>query len=193
MSVPSIKGVAFQFLVKTIEQRVAEGKIDRAAFEAKLAEEDRSLLEDEIVPGLWYPIESFGRLLELTLEMEGRPREQWAQAGFEAAKAVLGAQAYERLVGVASKRGDRSGFVLVHLAPLFLNFSSWSFEQDPSDGSLYHLNVSDAAALPEAAVALARGVIEYLSERVRGCHLSVSSERLGRDRIVFRAVPAESR
>ena len=192
MSVPSIKGVAFQFLVNAIEQDISEGKFDGAAFEAKLAEEDLEILQGEILPGLWYPIESFGRLLSLTFEMEGRPWEEWAQVGFEAAQKVLGAGAYESTVGAASNRGERSGFALVHLVPLFLNFSSWSFEQDPGDGSIYHVTVEGAQPLPEAVVALVQGVIEYFSVRVRGYRVSVSSERLGRDRIRFRAVAAET-
>jgi hypothetical protein len=191
MTVPSIKGVAFQFLANAIEQDIAEGKFDRAAFEAKVAEEDLEILQGEIFPGLWYPIESFGRLLALTFEMQGRPRGQWAQAGFESAEKVFSTGAYGSAVGAASNQGERSGFALVHLVPLFLNFSSWSFEQDPGDGSIYHVTAEGAAPMPEAFVALVQGVLEYFSVRVRGYRVSVSSERLGRDRILFRAVPAE--
>jgi hypothetical protein len=188
MGVPSIKGVALQFLLDTIEQRIAEGRIDRAAFESMLGDEELKIIDSEILPGLWYPIESYGRMLELALKMEGRPREQWAEAGFEAAQSVLSNEAYGRLVEDAAKRGKRSGFALMHVVPLFLNFSSWSYEQDPGDGSVYHVNVTQAESLPRALVALLEGVMSYLSQRVRGNRLKVSSERLGPDRILFRAV-----
>jgi hypothetical protein len=188
VGVPSIKGVAFQFVASAIERLVAEGKIERGEIEAKVAEEDRKILEGPPIPGLWYPVASFGRLLEFALEKDGRPREEWPQVGFEIARSLLAARTYEGMIEAASKRGDRSGLTLVHLVPLFMNFSSWSFEQGPDDGSVYHVNVEQAEALPDSLVAIAQGVIAYLSLRVRGYRVSVSSERPGRGRIVFRAV-----
>ncbi len=41
--------------------------------------------------------------------------------------------------------------------------------------------------MSDAVVAVVQGIIEYLSRLVRGHRLDVSSERLGRDRIVLRA------
>jgi len=190
MREPSVKGAVVQLVAKAIEQLVAEGKLDQAALEAELAAEDRALLDGELVPGLWYPIASFERLLMFALEKEGSPPENWPQLGFEAAEQLLSGHAYEGMVRAASKRGDRSGFALVHLVPLFLNFSEWRFEQDPGDGSVYHVEATDAEPLPDAFVALLQGIIEYLSQRVRGIRLSVSGERVARDRIVFRATRA---
>jgi hypothetical protein len=187
MSTPSIKGVAFQFVANAVEGLLVEGKLERADLETKLAEEDLALLDGEIVPGLWYPIASFGRLLEFVLETDGSTRESWPQLGFEAAEQLLSADAYRGLVDSGARRGDRSGFTLVHLVPLFLNFSEWSFDPEPGDGSVYRVEIAQAEPMPDAVVAIAQGFIEYLSQTVRGSRLAVSSERVGRDRIVFRA------
>jgi hypothetical protein len=191
MTAPSIKGVAFQFVVTALERLVADGKVDRAGLEAKLAEEDLANLDGSLIPGLWYPIESFGRMLEFALEKQGLPRAEWPRAGFEVAESLLSANAYEGMIQAATKRRERSGSVLVHLVPLFLNFSSWHFEQEPGDGSVYRVSVTDAEALPDAAVAVAQGIIEYLSARVRSYRVRVSSSRPDRGRVVFRAVRAE--
>jgi hypothetical protein len=187
MSTPSVKGVAFQFVVNAIEGLLAEGKLERADLETKLAEEDLALLDGEIIPGLWYPIANFGRLLEFALEVDGRPRETWPQVGFDAAEELFSAAAYRGLVDSAARRVDRSGFTLVHLVPLFLNFSEWSFEPEPGDGSVYRVEIAQAEPMPDSFVAVAQGMIEYLSQLVRGSRLSVSGERVGRDRIVLRA------
>jgi hypothetical protein len=187
MSTPSIKGVAFQFVTSAVEELLAEGKLERAELETKLPEEDLALLDGEIIPGLWYPIASFGRLLELALAADGRSRERWPQVGFEAAEELLSAETYRGLVDSGTQRGDRSGFALVHLVPLFLNFSKWSFEPEPEDGSVYRVGVAEAEPMPDAAVALIQGIIEYLSQLVRRRRLSVSSQRVGRDRIIFSA------
>jgi hypothetical protein len=187
MSTPSVKGVAFQFVSNAFEKLLDEGKLERADLETKLAEEDLALLDGEIIPGLWYPIESFGRLLELALAAQGQSREDWPQVGFEAAEELLSADAYRGLVDSGARRGERSGFTLVHLVPLFLNFSEWSFDPEPDDGSVYRVEIAQAEPLPDALVAILQGFIEYLSQMVRGSRLSVSSEWLDRDRLVFRA------
>jgi hypothetical protein len=187
MSTPSIKGVAFKFVASAVEGLLAEGKLERAELETKLAEEDLALLDGEIIPGLWYPIASFGRLLEFALAASGVSRENWPQVGFEAAEELLSADTYRGLVDSGTQRGDRSGFALVHLVPLFLNFSKWSFEPEPGEGSVYRVEVAEAEPMPDAFVAIVQGIIEYLSQLVRGQRLAVSSERLGPDRIVLRA------
>jgi hypothetical protein len=191
MSTPSIKGVAFQFVVGAIQRLEAEGKVGRDELEAKLAEEDLEILDGTLIPGLWYPIESFGRMLAFAFEKQGIPRREWARAGFEVAESLLSANAYEGMIQAAEKRGERSGSVLVHLVPLFLNFSSWRFEQEPGDGSVYRVTVTEAEALPDAAIAVAEGILEYLSVRVRGYRVQVSSRRVDRSELVFRAVRAE--
>jgi hypothetical protein len=187
MSTPSIKGVAFQLLTGAFEELLAEGKLERADLEKKLSEEDLALLDGEIIPGLWYPMASFGRLLEFALEAQGHSREHWPQAGFEAAEKLLSADAYRGLVESGTQRGDRSGFALVHLVPLFLNFSKWTFDPEPDDGSLYRVGVSEAEPMPDAVVAIIQGIIEYLSQLVRGQRVVVSSQRVGRDRVILTA------
>ena len=187
MSTPSIKGVAFKFVVDAFEELRAAGKLERAELEMKLAEEDLALLDGEIVPGLWYPMASFGRLLEFALVAQSRSREQWPQVGFEAAERLLSAETYRGLVDSGTQRGDRSGFALVHLVPLFLNFSKWSFDPEPSDGSVYRVGVAEAEPMPDSVVAIVQGVIEYLSQLVRGHRLVLSSQRVGSGRIILTA------
>jgi hypothetical protein len=187
MSTPSIKGVAVQYVANVLDRLIAEGKLERADLERKLGEEELELLDEHVIPGLWYPMASFGRLLEFSLDAEGRPREKWPLAGYEAAEELLSADAYRDLVDSGTRRGDRSGFALVHLVPLFLNFSKWSYEADPGDGSIYRVGVAEAEPMPDAVIAVAQGIIEYLSQLVRGHAVVVSSLRIGRDRIVFSA------
>ena len=68
--------------------------------------------------------------------------------------------AYQGLVDPATRSADRSGLTLVHLVPLFLNFSGWRFEPEPDDGRIYRVWVAEAEPVPDAVVALAQGIIE---------------------------------
>jgi hypothetical protein len=188
MQVASIKGIAFQFVWNGLDDLRREGKLDRAELEARLPAEDLELLDQEVVSGLWYPITSFRRLLAFALEKEGRPPSNWPQRGYEVAEILLANKTYKDFLAAAVQRGDRSGFTLTQLGTLLLNFSKWSFEEEPADGSMFHVVVDEAAELPDELIGLAEGFIAFLSLRVLGRPVEVSSERVGPDRVVFRAM-----
>ena len=52
----SIKGVALQFSVAAIRRALDAGRLSWMDLEAVLQSEDIRILEDKIVPGMWYPI-----------------------------------------------------------------------------------------------------------------------------------------
>ena len=88
---PSIKGVVLQLAVEAVHRLKSAGLIDRGQLEARLHAEDLALLDRKVLPGVWYPIATPSRLLEITTY--GNVREGGLEAvvdvGIRAAKRLF--------------------------------------------------------------------------------------------------------
>lgn len=181
---PSIKGVLVQLVVDAINQLVAEGRLSRETLEARLEADDLRILDQKVLPGLWYPLKSFDRLLDVATadaRSEG-DLEAVAELGRRTSARLLDAEHYAALVDAARGAGRLAGPRLLRLAPLLCSFGRWSFKPD---GGRALLEVSEAEGFPEILRYLAQGLIACLSERVGGRPVRVSSRRTTSDRIVF--------
>jgi hypothetical protein len=87
------------------------------------------------------------------------------------------------------KRGEgwteREGNLVASLAGAIFNVSHWRFRIDADDPTLQRIEAVEAEALPEVSRLAAQGFIEYTTSRLSGAPVRVTSERIGRDRIVF--------
>jgi hypothetical protein len=186
---PSIKGVVVQLAVDAVNQLLAEGKLAREVLEARLEAGDLQILEQKVLPGLWYPLSSFDRLLEVAtadLRAEGG-MDALADLGREGAGRVLGSEHYGALVDAARGAGKLAGPRLLRLAPLLCNVGRWSFKPE---GRAASVQLSEATAFPEALRYLAQGFLGYLGEQVAGRPVRVASRRPVADRIEFAVEPA---
>jgi hypothetical protein len=197
MSTPSIKGTAFQAVVEDLRRLLEAGRISRGALETRLEAEDLRILDAKISAALWYPLASYARLSEILVEIEGGGRPGYVvERGARAAERLFAAGLYLQLergeVIGAKKRARGEGWtategnLVTSLAGAIFNVSRWRFEIDPSDDRLHRIEVCDAEALPEVSRLAAQGFIEYTASRLSGTPIRVESERVGRDRIVFR-------
>jgi hypothetical protein len=89
MAAPSIKGTAFQAVAMDLAKWVRDGRITRESVEARLEADDLRVLDDKILPGLWYPLACYRRMTELLWEIEGNRDPDYLLA--------RGARAAERL------------------------------------------------------------------------------------------------
>jgi len=195
MAVPSIKGTAFQSVLEDVRGLVESGRLSRAQLELELEAEDVRLLDEKVLPGLWYPLTSYRRLTELLMKHEGKGRSAYVVArGARAAERLFAAGFYHQLV-----RGDEIGAekraqsqrwseheanLMTTLAGAIFNVSRWRYVGDPSASSS-RIEVSEAEALPEVSRWAAQGFVEYTTSRLSGVSTHVSSERPTPDRIVF--------
>jgi hypothetical protein len=62
---PCIKGALFEPVVADILGLVEAGRLTQTALEAQLQSIDLAFLESKLSTALWYPIETYARLLEL--------------------------------------------------------------------------------------------------------------------------------
>jgi len=195
MAVPSIKGTAFQSVVEDVRQLRESGRIGCDQLEVALEAADLRILDDKVLPGLWYPLASYRRLTELLMRSVGRGRTDYVVArGARAAERLFAAGVYQQLergeVIGAEKRarredwGTHEGNLMASLAGAIFNVSRWRFVAEPEAGGS-RIEVSDAGALPEVSRWAAQGFVEYTASRLSGTPLRVTSERPTPDRIVF--------
>lgn len=200
MPAASIKGTAFQSVVEDLQGLLASGRVTREWIEARIDADDLRILDDKVLPGLWYPLATYRRLTELLVEIEGAGRADYVVArGARAAERLFAAGLYLQLergeeIGADKReRGEgwteREGNLIASLAGAIFNVSHWRFRVDPQDPAVHRIEVSEAEALPEVSRLAAQGFIEYTATRLSGGPVRVASERVGRGRIVFTLRP----
>jgi len=203
VAVPSIKGTAIQSVAEDIQALIASGRITRQSIEARLEPEDLRILDDKVLPGLWYPLASYRRLTEILIEVDGGGTPDYVvRRGARAAERLFAAGLYLQLergeeLGVQKReRGEvwteREGNLVASIAGAIFNVSRWRFRVDATDPAIQHIEVTEAEALPEISRLAAQGFIEYSTSRLSGAPVRVTSERIGRDRIVFTLRPTRS-
>ena len=203
MAVPSIKGTAFQSVAEDVHGLLARGRITRDWLEAHLATDDLQILDDKVLPGLWYPLDSYRRLTEVLLQVDGGGRSDYVvRRGARAAERLFAAGLYLQLergeeIGAQKRqRGEgwteREGNLVASLAGAIFNVSRWRFRVDPRDRGVHLIEVDDAGELPEVSRLAAQGFIEYTASRLSTSPVRVTSERSGRDRIVFTLRPEQT-
>src|SRR5690606_2118166 len=105
-----VKGSAIESVVADVNRLVEEGRLAREALAARLPAEDLQLLETKIVPALWYSYGSYGRLMELLFEIEGRRSTEYlVERGRRAGERVRAMGIYAQLKGDWSNWGERMG------------------------------------------------------------------------------------
>jgi hypothetical protein len=186
-----VKGSAIESVVADVQRLVAEGRLSRDVLDARLEREDLELLEHKIVPALWYPIGSYGRLMELLFEHEGRRSHEYlVERGRRAAERIRASGLYAQLKGDWSGWGQRIGHVLVSLGPAMYKDTRWRFEWlgETSAGGSFLIELEVPAEFPDVCRWPTQGFIEQLA-RLRLEGIRVSSDRPSPTRIVFRASP----
>jgi hypothetical protein len=196
MAAPSIKGSAFQSVVHDLTRLIQAGKIARETAEARLEAEDLLLLDDKILPGLWYALASYRRMSELLWEVEGMRDPAYLMArGARSAERLFEAGLYQQMqrgeeLGAAKReRGEAwsefDGNLMTSLAGSIFNVSRWRYRRHPEDVNVNRIEVTGARDLPEVARWAAQGFIEYMASRMTGVNVLVTSERPAPERIVY--------
>ncbi len=185
---PSIKGIVLQLAVEAVHRLCSAGLIDRGQLEVRLHSEDLALLEQKILPGVWYPIATLSRLLELTTygDVSEGGLEAVVNVGVRAAKRLFTSQIYKDYVKTTETFTPRgAGAALVRLAPLLCNFTQWTYHADPEPSDTFRIEVQNAAEFSDLLRFIAQGCIQYLGERVNRRPIRVTSARPNPDRIVY--------
>jgi len=185
---PSIKGILLQLAVEAVDRLCGAGLLDRQQLEARLQAEDLALLEQKVVPGVWYPVATLSRILEITTH--GDVREGGLQAvvdvGVRAAKRLFASQIYKDYVTTTEGFSPRgAGAALVRVAPLLCNFTQWTYHADPEPSDTFRIEVRNATEFSDLLRYIAQGCIQYLGERINRRPVQVTSSRPTPDHIIY--------
>ncbi len=184
--VPSVKGSIFNSVADDLRRALAEGRLERADYEAGLDDKDLDLLESEAVTAVsWMPISTYGRMLELLALVEGGSgREAYLRdRGARAAERLL-AGTYQRFEAKPGEWGPRSGELMVGIAGTLYNFTRWQFEEvEPGE---WEIEASEAGDFPDAAAHTAHGFLEWYANRASTSSIETRLSRPSPDRVVFR-------
>lgn len=188
----AIKGLAISSLVDDVRKLVNAGGFSEAEIGKYLGAEDLALLEEELDPFGWYPIESYERLTEALLQLTGDGGVPWLrERGAAAARRLLEGGLYQQLDalkdGISWGADDSLARVrlIVTLHGSLLNFSKWQVEPDPDHEQRIRIVVSEAGAYPEVLRHVTDGFINACDDAAGGGH-AWESERVAPDRIVIR-------
>ena len=188
---PSVKGAILQMAVEAVNQAIEEGRISEEEVAVGLQAEDLRLLDEKILVGGWYPVDSFDRLVLLSSGPRVAEDPNFlVRQGRRAADQLLGNQIYRRFNETIQERGDRGGAPMLTLAQLMMNFSSWELRYETNDKSHFVIEVTEAGPMPDVLRYTAQGFIERVAELMVGGPMQVTSERPTRNHLTFTGQPA---
>ena len=195
MDEPAIKGGAYQQAAEDLLALVERGTVRRETLEQALHPEDLEVLESKPSPTDWVPIAGYARIVELLLKVEGRgDRSYLRQRGARAAERLFDSGVYAQLrhgavIGELTEAGGKrvfkelDGRLMTSLSGAIFNFGAWSFRDT---GECYEVDARDVAPMPEVMRYAAEGFLEVMTSRTSLRQVTVTSQRVSKDRIVFR-------
>lgn len=162
----AIKGTALESVVEDVNRLVAEASICRDDLEIRLSVKDLEILDSKVQGAKWYPIDSYGRLSDLLMELEGHGRSAYlVERGRRAAKRLQGTGIYSQLSADRERWGDRLGAIMASLGPAMFKDSDWSFELDSEGSASFLVRVRVSGGFPEAGRFAAQGFIDFLAKQ----------------------------
>lgn len=184
-----VKGTAIESVVTDVNRLVEEGRLSRDVLEVRLAAPDLRLLETKIVPALWYSYASYGRLMELLFEVEGRRSTEYlVERGRRAADRVRATGLYAQLKGNWSNWGDRVGTILATLGPAMYKDTQWrvTIQGVAERAVTFRIEVDCPAEFPDVCRWPTQGFIGYIASLYAGDNkVRMTSERVSAERMVF--------
>jgi hypothetical protein len=190
-----IKGTAIAEVVRDVQRLLESGAVDRDDLEIRLEPEDLALLDGKIQPALWYDNRCHQRLTELLRDVEGGGRAEYVVGrGAATAERLLESGLYQQLQlarGEEAVTDDPAALrrairLLLSLSGAMYDFGSWKLRPDEEASNVLSIDVLDAGALTEMNRLTAEGFIRRIAERLQRTKPRVSSERVSRDRVVYR-------
>jgi hypothetical protein len=185
MASATIKGVAFQSVAADVNRLRGSGVISKADLGAAIKSDEMKYLDETIVAGLWYPLGTYGRLLDLLCRKEGGDSSEYLiERGARAAERMMNQGAYRDYLTAANRWGESAGQAMVQLAKALYGGTRWSASYSGEEHTA-EIVVDDAGNFPSSARYAAQGFVRVLFARIEGADVEVSSHSPRTDRIVY--------
>ncbi|MFI5314603.1 MAG: hypothetical protein ACHQ6T_02800 [Myxococcota bacterium] len=189
MSVPSIKGTAYNSVHDDLHRMIDDGRVSEDELEARLSREELELIESKVLATKWYPVDTYRKLLALVAEKEGKGRveEYLIERGWRAADRLKQAGIYRQLGaddGAGRSWGARVANMVSKVSGLLYNFTRWGVD-DPENPNVLHVTIDEAKDFADECRYTAQGFVAYAATLMAGAPVKVTSARPTPDRIVF--------
>jgi hypothetical protein len=189
MSVPSIKGTAYNSVHDDLHRMIDDGRISEDELGARLSREELELFESKVLATKWYPIDTYRKLLALVAEKEAKCRieEYLVERGWRAAERLKEAGIYRQLGaddGAGKSWGARVANLVTKISGLLYNFTRWSVDE-PENETVLHVNVDEAKDFADECRYTAQGFVAFAATLMAGAPVKISSTRPTPDRIVY--------
>jgi hypothetical protein len=196
---PSIKGSLFLRAAEDVLKLVSTGTLARQELKRWLQPADEALLEKPVTPSAWYDVQTYGRLLGILRDVNGRGRNEYLrERGARSAELLLEAGLYQQLEYLsrtqAAQQTDpkaraqafgRDLRLLTTLHGSILNFGRQVVKDDPEHVDRYLLEFEDVAPIPETLCWTNDGFVNRMAKQ-HGDPDLWHWERPVPDRIIFR-------
>lgn len=177
MPEPSVQGTLVQSAVQELRELEERGTVSRAALERDLKLEDLEILDDEILISAWYPMASYGRLVEAIAAAMGRSGDRdFIETGRQSAQRLVEMGLYRQLDERTAERWEeRVGKLLLSVASLLWNFGDW--EWLGMDEAGFRIRFQGASPMPRSYALRTQGFVEHLAARAAGSPVRVQLQR----------------
>lgn len=186
-----VKGTAISSVIEDVNRLLAERRVTRTELEVRLDRADLELLEQKVLPSNWYPLESYGRLSRVLLEIEGGGAiEYLVERGRRAAERLRAAGLYAQLSIDRDRWGERLGQMMIPLGPALYRDTVWRIDHREVGGAIhFDIEVEVQPEFPDLCRHQTQGFIEHAATHAAGRPIEVSSKRVAPTRIAFRGRP----
>ncbi len=204
MDEPSIKGALFKGVIDDLNRLREQGQVSEDQLDAKLAPEDVALLEGQINPAAWYPLEAYVRFMRLLGDVEGAGKGTYfVERGRASARRLMAGGLYQQLAFLSrwieiGEQDTSDPPVLIadytrnlkmvsSLASAIYNVGNWEVEPDPEHAGRVCIAVREASAYSEPMRLAIEGFVNECARAAREdlAHLHIS-ERPAPDLILIR-------
>ena len=189
MSVPSIKGTAYNSVHDDLHRMLDDGRLSEDELEARLSREERELLESKVLATKWYPIETYRKLLALVAQKDatGPVDEYLIERGWRAAERLQQAGIYRQLgadEGAGKSWGARVENLVTKISGLLYNFTRWSVDE-PENAAVIRVTVDEARDFADECRYTAQGFVAFAATLIAGVPVKITSARPTPSRIVY--------
>jgi hypothetical protein len=189
MSVPSIKGTAYNSVHDDLHRMLDDGRMSEAELEARLSREELELFQSKVLATKWYPIETYRKLLALVAQKDakGATDEYLVERGWRAAERLAQAGIYRQLgadEGAGKSWGARVANLVTKISGLLYNFTRWSVEE-PENAAVIHVTGDEATDFADECRYTAQGFVSFAATLMAGGPVKITSTRPRPDRIVY--------
>jgi len=201
MTTPSVKGSIVAGAVEDLVRLRDEGRVSAEQLEMRLEPYDLTLLGTKLGAAEWYPMATYGRLLEVLGDIEsgGRRDAYFRKRGAASARRLMDAGLYQQLSfiqrwseNLPKDRGDEASLVnsfsknlrlVITLAKSIYSVGVWAVEPDPATPRRVAIHVTEARDYTEPMRLAAEGFLNATANRRSDLY---TSERPGPSEILFR-------